>query len=820
MENTQKSSVEMVPHNRCTGCGACMNICPKGAIKMSPDSEGFLFPSVDEESCGNCGKCERICPAVHPIKLNANPGVYSVWAENDIRKKSSSGGMMTLLARYIFEQGGAVCGAAFSEDYMTVHHIWANNEAELERIRGSKYVQSTTEPTYAETRTRLNQGQFVLYTGCPCQIAGLYRYLGKDYANLLTADIVCHGVPSPKVYRSYITELSGKKTLEKVDFREKAYWGWGTATSLFFTDGSTYRNDCFKDPYWRGFLGGLITRESCGTCRYSRINRVGDFTLGDFWGIGTIDPESDDKKGTSLVLVNSSKGRKVFKNLIGNTALVRKQNLDDVIELAKTRNGNLLHPTKSHTSRSSFFRYAGESPFFDAFEKSISPTPKYKFDIGYVGWWDSKNYGSALTCFALNRTLQNMGYSVLMLEHPGIKPRDKNNSYGMQFAQHFYDCSQITTTKDFSRFNSVCENFVVGSDQLWNWWCNKDIGFEYYFLNFVQKDHRKIAYSTSFGSDWTSYPESTRIKIGYYLSRFDAISVREKSGIQICKRDFNIDSEWVLDPVFLCDLASYDDVTSLSEKSEDQPYLFAYLLDPTEEKINAVRFMAEKKHLPYRIAEDGQGNVVEIVQALKNDPNLIGDLRIEDWLYYIRNADYVVTDSFHGFCFSIIFKKPVIGFINPRSCRARFNSIAEITGLEHFIVSSFEQIQSRKLWEENIDYVAVENKLLPKISFSRDWLRNALTAKKLQPSVKELQLWKTLEHDSKIYSMATEIDELKCQIELLNEQYGHRPNRLYKKRMRKLKKKLAGGLQCLKDNGLRYTIRHLFRKIKNRLSRK
>lgn len=749
-------TIRVVPHEKCTGCGACYNKCPTNAIEMKPDNEGFLFPEM-QDNCVSCGICRSACPVLSPIKYNGIPNCYAVWADPKTRRRSSSGGMFSILARAILAKGGVVFGAVYSEDFSRVEFTYASTEEELQPIRGSKYVQSDVGLAYREVKRFLEQGTPVLFTGCPCQVAGLYTYLDKQYAELYTADIVCHGAPSPEVYRAYLAEKAAGRTLTKVDFREKAYWGWGTASSLFFSDDTQFRKDCFNDLYLKGFLGGLITRKSCGECRYTQMNRVGDFTLGDFWGIGSIDAECDDKKGTSLVLVNSDKARALFSTLHSTCTLCREEDFSKVTEVAKTQNGRLLCPTPVHPNRAQFFENFGKMPFSRAYNLA-SDKPKY--DIGYVGWWDSRNFGSALTCFALNRILQKMGYSVLMLEHPGILPEEMDR-YGIQFAKHFYDISEITETHDFSRFNEICDSFIVGSDQLWNWWNNKDNGYGYYFLNFVYADHRKIAYGPSFGDDWSSYPEYTRIEISYWLSRFDAVSVREKSGVQILERDFSRKADWVMDPVLLCDIASYEEAAALSNRVETEPYLFAYILDATEEKFNAVKQAAKAKGLSYRIAIDGLGNKAELNALLDNDPNIITDLRTEDWLYYIMNASFVIADSFHGLCFSIIFKKQFIAFVNAYRGKARFDTISEAAGLEEYVVESVDDIAKRGLLEKEIDYTQVDANLAPYIEFSRNWLKKALTDRKLMPSATELRLWKCLEHDQKLYEMRQEIDELK-----------------------------------------------------------
>lgn len=746
MDNT----IRCVPHGSCTGCGACLNKCPTNAISMEQDSEGFLFPTISEERCVHCGACLSVCPANTPISLYTKPQIYAVWADEETRAVSSSGGMFSVLANYVLERGGAVCGAAYSENYTAVQHIWVYSKEELFALRGSKYVQSSTGETFRKAKEFLDQGRMVLYSGCPCQIAGLRKYLGRDDPNLYLADIVCHGAPSPQVYRDYIAEKSGGGKIERMDFREKSYWGWGTATSLFWEGGGVYRGNCYKDPYWRGFLSGVITRECCGQCPYAAMSRIGDFTIGDFWGVAEIDPECDDKKGTSLVFLNTPKAEKLFSELKPSLPLAKKQRVAAVAELAKTRNGQLCHPTPTHHSRARFFKLSSTEPFSSAFERAL------KFDVGYVGWWDSKNYGSSLTCYAMNRTLQKMGKSVVMLEHPGMKPGENLEfSFGMQFARKFYTCSKITNEKNFQRFNHACDTFLVGSDQLWNWWCNKDMGTGYFFLDFVNGSHKKIAYAASFGSDQTAYPENLRLRIGYLMSRFDSVSVREESGVEVCAQEFNIAASWVLDPVFLCDMESYREVIALSNKSEDAPYLFAYILDPTEDKLNLIRYTAEKLNLPYRIAIDALGNQERIRTLLQNDPNILVDLRIEDWLWYMGNCSYVVTDSFHGFSFSVIFKKPMIAYLNAYRGKARFDSITSATGLRDRLVGSFEEAKERALWSVSVDFDAVEERMKEKIEFSKAWLRSALEGERVPTSVKELSLWKILEHDHMIRTAAS-----------------------------------------------------------------
>ena len=753
-----KKTVRRIPEENCTGCGACYNICPAGAITMKAGSEGFLFPEIDARRCVYCSKCLKVCQAAREPSLREKQDCYALaLKDSSLRGKSSSGGAFTLLASYVLDRGGMVCGAVFSEDYSEVYHCWAGDKSSLGPMRGSKYVQSDTRRTYAETKDYLKAGRYVLYTGTPCQIYGLRCFLGCDHEKLITADIVCHGVPSPYVYKKYLSEIRKDRSIVRLDFRDKEKWGWGTATSLFFSDGTAYYNDCYKDPYWRSFLSGLSTRKSCGSCRFASIHRTGDLTIGDFWGVFELDKSCDDGKGTSLLLVNSTKGKRVFREIRSGLLFCRQFPAETVYELAKRRNGQLIGAKKPHELRPVFFEKIAEGAgFHEAFDCVTR-----LYDVGYVGWWDSKNYGSALTAFAMNRTLRSMGKSVIMLEHPGLmKGAGLEQSNGIRFARKYYTCSEITEEKDYYRFNHSCRSFLVGSDQLWNWWNINQADPDYFFLNFAGKDKKKIAYAASFGMDHTDFPEDMRLKAGYYLSRFDHISTREKSGTRICREVFDVEADHVLDPVFLCPEEDYREVISSSEMRVEGPYLFSYILDPTEDKLDLVRYAAEAKGLSYRIAIDELGKEDYITTILRNDRNIMAGLRIEDWLNLLYNSSYVVTDSFHGLCFSTIFGKQVIAYVNANRGEERFLSIAGLFQLEDRLVYSSEEAVSKGLTEKEIDYEKLHAIMEENRKMSMDWLRNALESPKREVSVKELNRRKVRELDMKLNDLEKRIRDL------------------------------------------------------------
>ena len=245
MEDKNINNIKKIPHDLCTGCGACYNKCPVDAISMSCDEKGYIHPKLNEEKCINCGLCLKACAIEHDFRKNDSaPDCVAIWASDEVRAKSSSGGMFSLLANQILEDGGVVFGSAFTDDFYGAEHRIAKTVDELKPLRGSKYVQSDIKQTYREAKQYLDANVPVLFTGCPCQIAGLYGYLGKDYPNLYTADLVCHGVPSASLLKTFIQEeekKAGSKAVY-VAFRDKAVSAWGDLrTAIDFENGKTYR---------------------------------------------------------------------------------------------------------------------------------------------------------------------------------------------------------------------------------------------------------------------------------------------------------------------------------------------------------------------------------------------------------------------------------------------------------------------------------------------------------------------------------------------------------------------------------------------------
>lgn len=753
-------TIANVPHDQCTGCGACYNKCPINAISMEYDVEGFLSPRINSDKCINCGLCMKACPVSSPEYKNEEaPRCYAVMGNDEIRAKSSSGGVFSLLADWMFEQNGVVCGAAYTDDYYRVHHVIAKNNEELAKLRGSKYVQSDTGLIYQQVKHFLDKETPVLFTGTPCQVAAVHSFLGKEYSNLFTVDLVCHGVPSPAVYEKFIKEqeLQHNSKAAKVSFRDKSVVEWNHSIRIDFKNGETYKKKKNECQFLKIFLNLLSVRKSCGQCPFAKLPRQGDMTIADFWDIHRFNPKFDDRKGTSLVLPNNAKGKILLEALQNQAYLCSEAPLDHAIKY----NAQLKYSSVLHHRRARFYDLLNNYQY--SFEKAADYGLNRKFDIGYIGWWYGANYGSVMTNYALHSVLTEMGKSVLMLEWPvlsGEIPSHKPQNKTRRFTQHFYDTSMMTKIEDYHRFNYHCDTFVVGSDQLWNWWSNRDVGSYHFFLDFVDDKHKKIAYSTSFGHDNVFYPEEMRLKVSYLLHRFDAISVREKGGVTVCKRDFDVDAVQTVDPVFLCSMEAYEKAIALSKVTIDEDYVLAYILNPTKEKIEAVRHAACKMNLNYHIILDGQDNF-EKLKAQADDPHVLENVEIADWLKYFKNASYVITDSFHGFCYSIIFKRNVSVFPNKLRGLSRFESLCQMTGLDDRLFYSKSELIKKEPWNSPIDYNQVSWRIQPQIDFSRQWLLDALQMPKCPPSTKELELSHILKTQEKLH-----------QLEMQNKQLG------------------------------------------------
>lgn len=298
---------------QCCGCGACADVCPKGAITMVR-RDGFDYPQVDESLCVDCGLCKKVC-AFQREKISESNCIaaYACRNADEVRMKSSSGGIFTALSDRVLESGGAVYGACF-DSTMVLRHTKAMTSQQRDAMRGSKYIQSTLAGIYRQVKANLKEGLPVLFTGTPCQVAALKAFLGKEQENLLTVDVICHGVPSPDVWAQFVAYINRKYNGQMTDyaFRNKAVSWRRYSPKVRFADGRQVGENNHTGAFIELFRYDVCMRPSCTGCRFASLHREGDITIGDFWGIENVLPQLDDSKGVSAVMVNSEKGEKAI----------------------------------------------------------------------------------------------------------------------------------------------------------------------------------------------------------------------------------------------------------------------------------------------------------------------------------------------------------------------------------------------------------------------------------------------------------------------------------------------------------------------------
>ena len=733
--------VDELDPRHCCGCGSCACTCPKHAICMQPDSEGFLYPQVDADACVGCGLCVRHCPVL--VEQPENDVVMTCHAQlsdDDTRAQSSSGGMFTELARYAFSRGGVVFGAAY-DDALTVRFAAARNEEELAPLRGTKYVQAQTGACYAQVAELLAQGTFVLFAGCPCQVAGLYAYLGtSDDANLLTVDLLCHGSPSPALFERYVDETYGTGTVADVRFRDKSAFGWSSHVNVYLADGSIVRTLGTDDPYFRMFSACLANRPFCSVCKFARLPRVGDVTIGDWWGIGVYDRSLDDKLGTSYVTLNNARARELYARL--EPAFKRSEVYD--IAKARRRNGAIDHALPAHQERARFFHLLELMPF----AKAVRYTLDYRFDVGVFGLWYGENYGSILTYFGLVNVLESMGLSVCLIANPlGTDHGDTREPTAFARRQGFFISARRPLSK-MRECNRFCDTFMVGSDQLWNPGLSGPYGHSY-FLSFVADDKKRIAYGTSFGKGDHAISPRYKERSRWELSKFDALSVRDDFSKRLLAEDYGCASTKVLDPALLCDPQRYVELAAtatqpLAVAGTLPPlaaggYTLAYLLDPDENTAEELAHLARLLGNPVVVALDMAPHKVADNQALfagshKRDVYVLDRPHVEQWLFCFAHARNVLTDSFHGTLFSHVFGRDFVALPNARRGAARFTDALGVLGLRERIVERLDGeggMQAvAELLATPVDFAASNERLQREREASYAWLSDALFSPK------------------------------------------------------------------------------------------
>lgn len=354
--------------NNCAGCGACKAVCPVDAIMMTYDYEGFLYPTIDQKKCVKCKKCASVCPIKNSEAKNDDIlECYVAYGNDKIRNQSSSGGIFTILAEEVLKRGGMIVGATFDSEW-NVEHICVNSASDMKSIRGSKYVQSRIEGTFNIVLSELNKGREVLFSGTACQIAGLKNFLPRQFDNLYTVDVLCHGVPSTTVWKKYLEEQNKRNIsgIKNICFRSKNT-GWKTySVEIQYNDGKKYIREFFHDEYMKIFLSEIALRPSCYNCKFKSLQRESDITLGDAWGVEKHSPEMDDDKGTSVILIHSQKGNELFECVKTQMKYKKMQ-----VDIALPPNADSRKSVKPHINRKKYLRKLKKDASFDVLMKCV-----------------------------------------------------------------------------------------------------------------------------------------------------------------------------------------------------------------------------------------------------------------------------------------------------------------------------------------------------------------------------------------------------------------------------------------------------------------
>lgn len=353
----QLNELTIISPEKCTGCQACRQICPHNAIDIIEDEEGFLFP-IKNANCTNCKLCINICPIINDVKRNENlkESIVYLFRHNDenVIEKSSSGGAFTAIVQDFYDDNCVIFGAEYSDGFKVIHS-YVQDINDLDKFRKSKYVQSDVKNTYVEAKNFLISGKKVIYTGTPCQIAGLKNYLGRDYSNLLCIDLICHGAPSYKVFRKYLEFLHKKynSKVKEITFRkrttEQEKWNSRNISILFCNNKCIIQNS-LENEYLNAYHRALNYRKSCSNCKFASVERNSDITIADCWGIENLYKDIDVHKGYSMVIINTQKGNELFDKI------KKHQEVKPLsIDFAISSNAQFSQPAKFHKNRKMFF---------------------------------------------------------------------------------------------------------------------------------------------------------------------------------------------------------------------------------------------------------------------------------------------------------------------------------------------------------------------------------------------------------------------------------------------------------------------------------
>ncbi len=730
--------------SKCTGCGACANVCPQGAIRLVERRGYFRFPEIDEALCTECGLCLKKCPVVtvNPRGTGRDgvfPMIYGTYAKDaEIRAKSSSGGMFSVLANYVFDNGGVVCGAAFTSG-CKLEHVIVERHEDIAPLRGSKYLQSDTGLVYKKIKAYLDAGRMALFCGTPCQVAAMKAVAGPAADKLYTVDFFCHGVPPQKLFEEYVDSITDGKagSARNISFRLKEPGGWKPFHIHIDYEGGCHEAYGSKDPYFKGFVSNLFLRKSCGNCRFSHIPREGDFSVADAWDLAEDQWGIRDNKGVSIICVNNERARMVFKQVKSKLACCIKTSVGAVQKTNNLQYHSYLHPNSAR------FMDWLESPH-DKQEISLKILEYLDKDdnVAILNFHESRhNYGSVITGYALQEKVKRiLGYSPLHIQvYDGFNWEISDLRDFCK--EHILETSPCLLPDQLRDLNKYFRTFIAGPDVVWlNAGLFPHFNFYSFLFDFVSFSKNICSYAPSFRGrvlmdvnphTWCETPvgKEDLCERKRLMKRFTHISVREDSGVKICRDTFDVSAEHVLDAVFLLRAEDYEKIIAESDQSYQKFGTVYYLINEcADPKLR--EYLNENEH-----AVSLRQGLSQFDLFCGNGGNIEGmrGPRMCEWLKAIHDCDFFVTDSFHGLCFAIIFRKQFAVITRTVDIgKERKNSLFRCLGIpfDRFAetVDDYKRIRANPL-----DYAEIEPRLEKWIAKSEDYLERVLADNKPNP---------------------------------------------------------------------------------------
>lgn len=693
----------------CTGCRLCETVCTRGAVRIVENEYGYKKMSVCDDLCIKCGKCLAVCPIYKKENGISEkvPDTYVFAANDDVRKKSSSGGVFGTLATDVLMNKGFVCGAAWKSKF-EVKHIIIDSIDDLSQLQLSKYARSDISGVLPEIKKRILSGQKGLCVACPCQIKAIKEFLGDLSQSVILIDLVCAEAPSGWFLKRFFSETDNTECISSISFRDKVH-GWRPDTLVVNYVDNTKSIRHMEDISQQAFHSRMMMDYACEHCNFLNLERVGDLTIGDAWGISNYDSRYDDGKGLSIVIANNQKGKELLKVLDMNKKVL------DKIPYKWTFKNRIVDCIYPHARRDRFYKEVLNTSFTKAFLGARDNV----YDVGIVGNWSYPNYGSELTYFALYHVIKDLGLSVLMIEWPEDsywKPYGCTQLFEVEPYENDEIAEPSQNHYEMTKYNDRCQIFIQGSDQLLNPNLFSAFG-DNAVMDWVDIDKKKIGYSLSIGSTEVTYSDSMRAEISYHLQKFDAVSVREISAVNQMKNLFNVEAEFVLDPVYLCDQKHYLDLIKNKQGDIKCTGVFAYILDGN------IDFIEELRNLAQELGEE----IFIVSDAAMNIEN--NRISIEEWLVRLNGCKYFIADSFHGISMAMIFHKKFIAIKNNQRGGTRFDSILNLVNLKNRLFEYEQVCLIKKVLLEDINYEQVDQMIMKNKNKSMEWLNAAISAR-------------------------------------------------------------------------------------------